>query len=192
MTDTVAAPPGPTLVVMRTWRLSGPISIGAIVTAARPYRDRSSARVTSAAALCLLALFAAGAPAGAASTLRAHAAHALKASDTARLHYISASGSLLLEEGRATGTLPGSMKVRMLVGARFTGSFTLYVRGGAIRGHGSALPKGSGVYESFSGSLSASGGSGRFRNARGSARLYGTFNRNTYALVIQTVGTLYY
>jgi hypothetical protein len=116
----------------------------------------------------------------------------LTATDTARLHYVSASGALLYEVGRASGTLPGSMRVHMLVGAAFSGSFTISVRGGSISGHGRATPKGSGVYESFGGRLTVTSGSGRYRHARGTANLYGTFNRRTYALVIQTVGTLRY
>lgn len=125
-------------------------------------------------------------------TSRALAAHALKATDTARLRYISASGSELYEEGAASGTLPGSMRVHFNVGATFSGSFTIYTRGGSIRGRGSATPHGSGVYESFAGSLVVGGGSGRFAHAHGRARLYGTFNRDNYALVVQTVGTLRY
>jgi hypothetical protein len=122
----------------------------------------------------------------------AHAAHALKASDTARLHYVSASGSLLLEEGAASGTIPGSMRVHLNVGATLSGNFTIYTSGGSIKGHGEATPHGSGVYESFAGSLVASGGSGRYTHAHGRANLYGTFNRDTYALTIQTTGTLSY
>jgi hypothetical protein len=122
----------------------------------------------------------------------AWAAHALRASDTARLHYVSASGSLLYEEGHASGTLPGKMKVHLRLGSVLRGSFTLYLRGGWIKGHGEGVPHGSGVYESFAGSLVVTGGTGRYRHARGRARLYGTFNRNTYALVVQTRGTLRY
>jgi hypothetical protein len=121
----------------------------------------------------------------------ARAARALKATDTAHLRYVSASGALLFEEGTATGTLPGSMRVHFTVGATMSGSFTIYTRGGTITGHGTATAHGEGVYESFAGSLSASGGSGRYAHAHGRAQLYGTFNRNTYALVVQTVGTLY-
>lgn len=128
--------------------------------------------------------------AGAASV--AHAAGALRATDSAHLHYVSAKGSLLTDEGRASGTIPGSMRVRMRVGATFSGSFTIYARGGTIVGHGSAIPHGEGVYESFAGSLTATGGSGRYRRAHGRARLYGVFNRNNYSLVVQTTGTLYY
>jgi hypothetical protein len=129
---------------------------------------------------------------GATPPPRARAAHALTATDTAHLRYVSASGSLLYEQGQATGTLPGSMRAHVDVGAVMSGSFTIYTRGGSISGHGSAAVHGSGVYESFAGSLVATGGSGRFAHAHGRARLYGTFNRDTYALVIQTVGTLRY
>lgn len=127
-----------------------------------------------------------------AGTSHAHSARSLRASDEARLRYVSASGSTLYETGRASGTLPGSMRVHMNIGPTFSGNFTIYTSGGTIAGHGSATPHGVGVYESFAGSVTLSGGSGRFRHASGSAKLYGTFNRNTYALLIQTKGTLHY
>jgi hypothetical protein len=123
---------------------------------------------------------------------RAHTARKLRASDTAHLHYISASGSILYEGGTASGTIPGSMRVHFNVGATFTGSFTIYTHGGTIKGHGSATPHGSGIYESFAGSLVATGGTGRYAHAHGRAGLYGTFNRNNYALLVQTTGTLLY
>ncbi len=119
-------------------------------------------------------------------------ASVLKASDTAHLRYVSASGALLLEKGTATGTLPGAMTVHLDVGATFTGSFAIVTKSGSIYGHGTATPHGSGTYESFSGSLTVTGGTGRYRTARGSAGLYGTFNRSNYALVIQTRGNLSY
>jgi hypothetical protein len=127
------------------------------------------------------------APAG-----RAHAAHVLKASDTAHLHYVSASGSLLFDEGKAAGTLPGAMRVHLNLGTTFTGSFTINASGGSIEGHGSATPHGSGTYESFSGTLTVTGGTGRYVHARGRGGLYGTFDREDYALVIKTTGSLTY
>lgn len=156
--------------------------------------------VGSAAIAAALVAIATGSPALAAAMPvhrgagqpRAHAAQALKATDTAHLHYLSASGSLLFEEGRASGTLPGRMRVRFSVGASISGSFTIEAAGGTISGHGTARLHGSGVYESFAGSLVVSGGRGRYTHARGRARLYGTFNRDSYALVVQTVGTLYF
>jgi hypothetical protein len=118
------------------------------------------------------------------------ATRALRATDRAALHYVSASGALLFEEGHASGTLAGKMKVHLQVGAVLRGSFTIYLRRGSIQGRGEGVPHGSGVYESFAGWLVVTGGTGRYRHARGRARLYGTFNRNTYALLVQTTGTL--
>jgi hypothetical protein len=122
----------------------------------------------------------------------AYLARTLSAIDTAHLRYIRSSGSLLFEEGSASGGLSGSMRATLTVGATFSASFTIYTRVGAIRGHGTATPHGSGRYESFSGSLVVSGGSGRYSHARGRAGLYGTFDRKTYALVVQTTGKLHY
>ena len=123
---------------------------------------------------------------------RAHAAHVLKATDTAHLHYVSSSGSLLFDEGKATGALPGNMRVHLDLGTTFTGTFTIYTSGGSIQGHGSATPHGSGTYESFSGTLTVTGGSGRYAHAHGHGGLYGTFDRDNYALVIKTTGSLNY
>jgi hypothetical protein len=123
---------------------------------------------------------------------RAHAARVLNATDTVHLHYISASGSLLFEEGKATGTLPGSMRIHLNVGTTFTGNFTIYAGGGTIQGHGSATPHGSGTYESFSGTLTVTGGSGRYAHAHGHGGMSGTFDRDNYALVIKTTGSLTY
>jgi hypothetical protein len=132
------------------------------------------------------------AAAGATRAPHARATRTLKASDRAQLRYVSASGSLLYEEGKASGTLPGSMKVHFDIGATFSGSFTIYTNGGTITGHGTATPHGEGVYESFSGSLVVTRGTGRFAHAHGRAGLYGTFNRDTYGLVVQTTGALLY
>jgi hypothetical protein len=126
------------------------------------------------------------------SVARAHAAHVLNATDTAHLHYISSSGSLLFDEGKATGTLPGSMRVHLNLGTTFTGTFTISASGGSIEGHGSATPHGSGTYESFSGTLTVTGGTGRYAHAHGHGGLYGTFDRDNYALVIKTTGSLTY
>ncbi|MFI5005377.1 MAG: DUF2600 family protein [Solirubrobacterales bacterium] len=161
----------PTLALMRAWRLAKRVR-----------------RIPTRLAATLLGVLAAGAllAAGPAE------AHTLRATDTAHLHYISAAGSLLYEEGRASGTLPGSMRVHFNVGSTLSGSFTIYTRGGTIRGHGEATPHGAGIYESFAGQLIVTGGTGRYAHARGRTGLYGTFDRQNYALLVQTTGTLTY
>jgi tetraprenyl-beta-curcumene synthase len=187
----------PTLAVMRAWRAAKRVR-----RLAPPAVAVGAATVLAAGGPVLSVRAATGEPAPPAPHARAAAAErggprarasrSLRASDEAHLRYVSASGSTLYETGRARGTLPGAMRVHMQVGPTFSGSFTIYASGGAIAGRGSAVPHGVGVYESFAGSLTVTGGSGRFRHARGTAKLYGTFDRNTYALVIQTAGVLRY
>jgi hypothetical protein len=126
------------------------------------------------------------------SPVSARAARALKATDTAKLRFVSASGAALLEEGPTTGTLPGKMRVRLDAGTTFSGSFTIYLKGGSITGHGTATPHGVAIIESFAGTLVITKGTGRYSHATGHTGLYGTFNRNSYALVIQTTGNLTY
>ncbi len=122
----------------------------------------------------------------------AHTARVLRATDTARLRYVSAAGSLLFEEGAASGTLPGKMRASVNVGATISGSFTFYLHGGTIKGHGQATPHGEGTYESFAGTVTVKGGTGRYAHAHGETKLYGTFDRQNYALLIQTSGHLNY
>ncbi len=118
------------------------------------------------------------------------AAALLRATDTAKLRYVGAVGEEVYETGGAKGTLPGAIRVHMVFASTFSGSFQIYTRGGRIDGHGRARPHGEGVYESFAGTLVVTGGTGRYRRAHGTTRLYGTFNRENYALSIQTTGTL--
>jgi hypothetical protein len=161
---------------------------------------RTTSRLTSTRRVLLAALIF-GALAGPASSAALHPTHrwparatrTLNVTDTTHLRYIHAAGSLLYEEGTAIGTLPGTMRAHVDIGATTTGTFTIYVRGGGtIDGHGTALMHGSGVYESFNGTLTATGGTGRYTHAHGHAGLYGTFDRKNYALLVQTTGRLAY
>jgi hypothetical protein len=129
---------------------------------------------------------------GLSDPVRARTAHTLKITDNAHLRLTKASGSLLHEAGPVVGTLGGSMRADMNIGASFTGEFTIYARGGTIRGHGTAVPHGSGRYESFGGSLVVTGGSGRFAHVHGRGGLFGTFDRRAFSFVIQTTGSLSY
>jgi len=153
---------------------------------------RFSSRVTLAmvalAAFCLAMLRtqASGAPI-------ASSARTLNVTDEAHMHLTGTAGSVLIEEGSAKGALPGTVKVRFTVGATVSGSFTIYPRGGgAISGEGSAQLHSTGTYASFGGSMSVNHGSGRFAHAHGHGGFYGTVNRRTDALVIQTTGRLSY
>jgi hypothetical protein len=139
------------------------------------------------------ALLAALLPADAGARARRYGrARSFSGYDNATLHLIHASGSKLIEEGKASGALPGRIHAVLFVGATFHGSFTIYTCDGELFGHGSATPhKGRGDIESFSGTTYATGGTGRFRGAHGRGGLYGTFNRRTYQVVLQTRGRLF-
>ncbi len=123
----------------------------------------------------------------------AWAARSLTANDEGHLHLIGESGSNLIEVGPTTGTLPGSVRAQFNIGAVIKTTFTLYPRGGGtLNGHGSGALHSSGLYSSFGGTMEVTSGTGRYRHAHGTGGFYGTVNRKTFALVVQTRGTLHY
>lgn len=159
----------------------------------RNHRDRTA----TVAALAILiaggaALMSAAQSPAARHLVMAHAARSLNGTATAHLHLVKPDGRQLLEEGPVTGAIPGSMRAVIDTGSVFTGSFTIRTHGGAIEGNGRATPHGAGRYQSFSGTITLTGGTGRYSHAHGRAGLYGTFDRRTYAMVIQTTGRFSY
>jgi hypothetical protein len=110
----------------------------------------------------------------------------------ARLHYVDARGSYLIEEGWASGPLAGLVKAKIKITAGIAGSFTFYPRGGSISGRGSGQLHESGRYASFGGTVTVLGGSGRYAHARGGGGLYGVYDRKTLGFEIQTTGVLSY
>jgi hypothetical protein len=136
----------------------------------------------------------AAAPSVWASGPAAQVSRTLNATDTAHLKYNAreSEGSTLVEEGVATGKLPGKMRARLNVEGTFSGSFVLSPAGGTIKGHGTATPSGSGRYESFRGSLVVTGGTGRYAHAHGRAGLYGVYDRIKHGITVQTTGSISY
>jgi hypothetical protein len=136
----------------------------------------------------------AAAPSVWASGPAAQVSRTLNATDTGHLKYNAkeSEGSTLVEEGAASGKLPGRMRARLKVEGTFSGSFVLSTAGGTIKGHGTATPSGSGRYESFRGSLVVSGGTGRYVHAHGRAGLYGVYDRITHGITVQTTGSISY
>lgn len=123
----------------------------------------------------------------------AAAARTLNVNDEAHLHVTGSEGELLDESGPAAGSLPGTVRVRFSVGATVGGSFTIYPRGGgSISGRGTARLHSTGTYASFGGTMYVTRGTGRYAHAHGHGGLYGTVNRRTNALVVQTTGRLSY
>lgn len=134
------------------------------------------------------------APTAFAAAPSAGAARTLSVKDEGHLHLAGKpEGSLIVEEGAVSGTLPGTVRVRFDVGATVTAQFTIYARGGgSISGHGSGALHSTSLYSTFGGTLSVTSGTGRFKHARGTGGLYGAINRKTDALTVQTVGKLSY
>jgi hypothetical protein len=129
----------------------------------------------------------------AASASRGRAARILRVTDTAHMHRVRCSCSEILEEGRAKGSLPGAVRAYVTVGAPIAFRFTITVPGvGSLSGQGSGKPKGNPEEPSFSGTMTVTRGTGRYRHAHGTGGLYGTINRASYAAVMQTTGTLSY
>jgi hypothetical protein len=117
----------------------------------------------------------------------------VQAKDTAHLRRVHCTCDEILEEGQAKGSLPGSLRAYVTVGAPVVFRFTITVRGvGTLSGEGSGKPKGNPAEPSFSGTMTITRGTGRYRHARGKGGFYGTINRATYAAVMQTTGTLSY
>jgi hypothetical protein len=158
---------------------------------------RSTARAASTVLLTCVAALALSSASDATTSrattsrhLQGRAAHTQSVTDTAHLRYLRESGPDLLEEGQATGGLPGRVQVRFNVGATVTASFTISTHDGSISGHGSGTLHGTGVYASFGGSMTVTQGTGRYAHAHGTGGFYGSINRRNYAATVQTTGTL--
>ena len=141
----------------------------------------------------LLVLIAGAAAAQAASAVTARV---ISVNDKAELHLVRAFGETLLEEGKATGTLPGTAKIRLHIDAArdsATASFTFYVHGGTLSGESSGQANGGHAgWESFSGAMHLNHGSGRYAHASGSGHMYGAIYRRTDKLIVQETGQLHY
>jgi hypothetical protein len=129
------------------------------------------------------------------STAIARSARIINAGDTAELHYAGESGPYLIEEGRASGALPGTVKVRFIAGATVSAKFTIYLRAGSISGRGTGELKGRTGEPSFGGRFTITGGTGRYSHAKGSGGFYGVIKRSNPSrpsMIVQTTGHLTY
>jgi len=148
----------------------------------------------AAAVLTALALSVTPIPATA-NPPSARAAGSIHVSDEGKLHLVKSSGSTLIDEGHANGTIPGTVKIHFTYNGNPTVSaqITIYSHDGAINASGSGqLSNPNSPVPSFKGSLRISGGSGHYSHAHGNGDFYGLFYRRSYAITVQTQGTLDY
>lgn len=125
----------------------------------------------------------------------ARSARSTSVKDEGKLHLVRSSGSTLYDEGPAHGSLPGTVKIRFVYDGnpQASAQITIYAHAGTIVAHASArLSNPNSTAPSFKGTLTISSGSGRYAHAHGTAKLYGVFYRRTYAITVQTEGTLHY
>jgi hypothetical protein len=126
---------------------------------------------------------------------RADVARVLNVRDEGRLHYIKSSGSVIIDEGRASGTFPGSVKVRFSYDGEpeVSAAFTISGPGGSISARGTArLSNPTALSPSFHGTMTITGGSGRYAHIHGGGELFGVYYRRSYGLTVQAIGKLPY
>jgi len=136
---------------------------------------------------------AAGLARGEARQPRAISSRILVVRDAAKMHLLNANGNTWIEEGRATGTLPGTAHVTLSFnGSTTTSNFTFHLSGGSISGHGRAkIHSGNGRYESFGGSATIIGGTGRYVHISGKGGFYGVVDRTNSNAEVQVIGNLH-
>ena len=163
-------------------------------TASIPISTFVGAAIGLGALVCVLVCVLAVAVSAAGGPL-ARAARVLNVRDEGRLRFVRASGSTLLDEGRVSGSFPGTVKVRFLYNGapNVSAQFTIAGAGGSISARGSGrLSSPVSVSPSFRGRMQITGGTGRYAHVRGSGELFGVFNRRSYALSVQAIGKLPY
>jgi hypothetical protein len=129
------------------------------------------------------------------STPIAVAARELTLHETGNLHLVSHYHEQIVETGHGTGTLSGSITVKMtLAFSHASVTFIAYPSsGGTVAGYGEGTIYAGGKTAHFTGNATISGGSGRYAHASGrNIHLEGTLQRHTFALYVKVEGKMRY
>jgi hypothetical protein len=122
-------------------------------------------------------------------------ARVLHVRDEGYLRFVSSSGSQVIDEGSAHGTLPGKARAHFTYNGSPTvyASFVISGPGWSLNGRAvGRLSNPNSSAPSFRGALTLTGGAGRYAHAHGSGEMFGVFYRRNYALSVQALGTLHY
>jgi hypothetical protein len=151
--------------------------------------DKWAGRKTAALAVIAIAI---------AGTSSAIAARVLNVRDEGHLRFITSDGSEIIDEGPATGTVPGKVRLHFIYNGNpaVSATFTIYGQSGSISGKAKGnLSNPTSSEPSFRGAFQVTGGSRRYAHIHGSGELFGVFDRrgrNKYGIVVQAIGKLPY
>lgn len=124
---------------------------------------------------------------------RARSARTVSLNETGNLHLTSKRGFTLNEQGSATGTLSGTIHVRLTIvsSKRVKAEVSISRNGGSISGEATASYHRSNGSASFSGSLSVSSGTGSYAHAHGSGLSFdGTIQNSNDAIAVRLGGSI--
>lgn len=155
------------------------------------FGPRGGATRVAVAGLCLLlAAAVAAVPAGAERQERRQAVEI-----EVHFHRVGPGGTEVDEKGMATGTYPGPATTRLVfVGNKMNGTFALHTTGGTVTGRTNASAVGSTARPvvRYAGTVTITGGTGRFRTASGTLKMTGTMRRINNAVYEKTTGTVHF
>ncbi len=123
----------------------------------------------------------------------AKTARTVSLNETGNLRLTSKHGFTLNERGSATGTLSGTIDVRLTIVSsdRVKAEVSIARSGGSISGEATASYHKNGVSANFSGSLSVSGGTGSYSHAHGSGLSFGgTIQNSNDAIAVRLSGPI--
>jgi hypothetical protein len=125
------------------------------------------------------------------STATAWTARTISLNERGNLHLTSKHGFTLNEQGPASGTVAGTIYVRLQIvsTSRVTAAVSISPRGGSISGGATASYHRGSATASFSGTLSITRGTGSYSDARGSGLSFsGTIQRSNDAIAVRVSG----
>jgi hypothetical protein len=152
---------------------------------------RTLALAVAVAFVALLGVALAGATPSRAATART--ARTFSLSERGRLHLTSHHSFTLNEQGSASGTISGTIYIHLNVVStnRVTAEVNIYPSGGSLTGYASAGYHPSGGVATFSGTMSVTRGTGRYRHAHGSGLSFtGTVQRSNDAVTVHVSGRM--
>ena len=124
---------------------------------------------------------------------RARNAATVSLHESGNLHLTSKRGFTLNEQGSASGTFNGTIRVRLTIvsSSHVRAEVSISRSGGSISGQATASYRKSGTSASFTGSMSVSSGSGSYSHAHGSGLSFdGTIQNSNDAIAVRLSGPI--